>query len=138
METRCCECRKGEKESAHNMQDNQIFMFDSLYPSLFKFLSTWLAVAPASRWGFSTVIYARFLFMSETCRCLRNCSASPAPSSCHQWCQIMTTSTPTTTRSLSSSSSRSSLRRCSSRPSSPPFAGRVYQFVCWLELQYRD
>lgn len=111
-ETRCCECRKGKKETA------QCCVFFSMLihydPDC---LCLELAKAPLN----TNVPF----FMSETCRCLRSCSVSPVRSFCHRWCPTTTTSTPTTTKSLSSSSWRSLLRRCSSRPSCPPFAGRT-------------
>lgn len=54
---------------------------------------------------------------------MRSCSASRVQSSYRQWFPTTTTSIPTTTKNLSSSRWRCSLRRCSSKPSSPPFAG---------------
>lgn len=77
-----------------------------------------------------------FLFLtSETCRCLRSCSALHVQSSCPQWSRTTTTSTPTTTRNHSSSSWRCLLRRYSSKRSSPPFAGRLtHGFLLTLDV----
>lgn len=69
------------------------------------------------------------LMVSETCRCLRSCSASHVPSSCLPSSPIMTTCIRIIIKNHSSSSSKCLQRKSSSRLSSPPSAGVCLYFV---------